>query len=145
MVRGIANLITRISEQWSIPLARVALFVIYFWFGILKLFAVSPANPLVASLLERTLPFLTFSQFILFLGVYEMLIGLAFLMPGWERRAFLLIIPHMLMAWAPLFLLSQITWSGFMTPTLEGQYILKNVLIISLAISLIKMTGRKQS
>ena len=36
----------------------------------------------------------------------------------------------------PLFLLTTVTWSGFMVPTLEGQYIIKNILIIAAAIGI---------
>ncbi|MCC7197825.1 hypothetical protein IT413_06580 [Candidatus Peregrinibacteria bacterium] len=36
----------------------------------------------------------------------------------------------------PLILLPQITWQGFMTPTLEGQYIIKNLVIITTAMGL---------
>lgn len=126
--------------QWnrlSLLLARLALFVVFGWFGVLKVFSVSPANALVAALLARTLPWLTFSQFIIGFGIFEVLIGLAFLVPKWERVALALLIPHMLMTWLPLLLLPQLTWSGFLLPTLEGQYIIKNLAIIALAVNLV--------
>jgi uncharacterized membrane protein YkgB len=116
--------------------SRIALFVVFFWFGILKLIGTSPANPLVEQLQQATLPFLTFSQFIFCFGVYEMLIGIAFIIPRWERLAIALLIPHMITTFMPLVLLPSITWQGFLTPTLEGQYIIKNLVIIALAFSL---------
>lgn len=143
MVRGIDQIIIRTAERWSIPLTRAALFVVYFWFGALKLFATSPANSLVENLLQKTLPFVTFGQFIIFLGILEAVIGITFLIRGWERVAFALVILHMLMACAPLLLLPGMTWNGFLVPTLEGQYIIKNLLIIALALGLVKMSGRK--
>ncbi len=118
-----------------IPLARLALFIVFFWFGILKLFYVSPANPLVEHLLAQTLPFITFNHFIIFLGVWEMVIGLLFLVPGLERVAIFLLIPHMITTIMPLILLPEITWQSFLTPTLEGQYIIKNLVIIALALN----------
>ncbi|MEK7110292.1 MAG: hypothetical protein AAB867_00355 [Patescibacteria group bacterium] len=120
----------------SLPAARLALFVVFFWFGFLKLLDMSPANPLVAELLGRTLPFITFEQFILFLGTYEMIIGLAFLVPGLQRIAVALLVPHMITTAGPLVLLPTITWQGFLTPTLEGQYIIKNLVIIALAMGI---------
>jgi uncharacterized membrane protein YkgB len=87
----------------------------------------------VAALLGRTLPFLTFEEFITRLGEFEMLIGVAFLIPGLERLAIVLLLPHMVTTFLPLVLLPQVTWQGFLTLTLEGQYIIKNVLIIALA------------
>lgn len=118
------------------PMSRVALFVVFFWFGILKLIDKSPANPLVASLLQKTLPFLTFDQFIIILGIWEMLIGLCFLIPRLERVAIALLIPHMFTTLMPLILLPQITWQSFLVPTLEGQYIIKNLALIALAIGI---------
>lgn len=63
-----------------------------------------------------------------------MIIGITFLIPRFERLAIALLIPHMIMTTMPLFLLPAITWLSFMTPTLEGQYIIKNLVIIALAI-----------
>src|SRR5947207_340347 len=96
---------------------RSALFIIYFWFGILKLFGQSPANPLVSNLLERTLPFISFSTFIILLGLFEMLIGLLFLFPQLTKIAKIFFTVHMVVVFMPLILLPQITWSGFLIPT----------------------------
>lgn len=119
----------------SVPLARISLFAIFFWFGLLKLIDASPANPLVAELLENTLPFITFEQFIIGFGIYEMIIGLTFLIPRLERLALILFIPHMVTTFLPLVLLPTVTWQAFMVPTLEGQYIIKNLVLIALAFS----------
>lgn len=123
-----------VLKKITIPLARISLFVIYFWFGSLKLIDVSPANPLVESLLNKTLPFVRFNQFIIFLGVWEMIIGIVFLIPKLERTAIVLLIPHMIITFMPLVLLPGIAWKGFLTPTLEGQYMIKNILIVALAV-----------
>ena len=117
----------------SIPLARIAIFIVFFWFGILKVFDLSPANPLVSNLLDQTLPFISFENFIILFGVYEMVIGYAFLFEGGERLAIALLIPHMLMTALPLALLPAVTWCGWFIPTLEGQYIIKNLVIVALA------------
>ncbi|MEK7184512.1 MAG: hypothetical protein AAB683_00030, partial [Patescibacteria group bacterium] len=104
----------------SIPFARFALFTVFFWFGILKIFGTSPANPIVMSLLSATIPFLPWNTFIIIFAVYEMIIGIAFIIPKCERLAIALLIPHMIMTLLPLFFLEAMTWQGFLTPTLEG-------------------------
>lgn len=129
------DVIHRLRRGW-LPVARVVLFVVFFWFGALKVVGVSPANALAAALLARTLPWLTFNQFIVGFGVFEMVIGLAFLIPKWARVAMLLLALHMVMTFMPLWLLPRLTWSGFLQPTLEGQYIIKNLVIIALAIGI---------
>ncbi|MEK7552978.1 MAG: hypothetical protein AAB505_02645 [Patescibacteria group bacterium] len=120
-----------------VPVARTGLFVVFFWFGALKVFGLSPATPLVQALFERTISFLPFSSFIILFGVLEMIIGVLFLFRGYERAASSILFLHMITTILPLFLVPQATWSGFLVPTLEGQYIIKNLLIISTAIGLI--------
>jgi len=71
------------------------------------------------------------------LGVYEMIIGVTFLIKGLERVALTLLIPHVIVTTLPLILLPQIAWHGAFSPTLEGQYIIKNLAIVALAFSLI--------
>ncbi len=116
----------------TFPLARFALFLIYFWFGLLKVVGESPANPLVSDLLEKTLPFVTFDQFIVFFGLFEILIGFLFLVPRFERSAIVLFAVHMVTTFMPLILLPAVTWGGVFVPTLEGQYIIKNIALIAL-------------
>ncbi len=123
-------------RKLSIPFARFALFVVFFWFGILKIIGTSPANPLVQNLMESTLPFMTWNVFIVLFSIYEMIIGISFIIPRLERLAIALLIPHMIMTVLPLILLTTVTWQGFMTPTLEGQYIIKNLAIIALAMGI---------
>lgn len=118
------------------PFARFSIFIIFFWFGLLKLFGLSPANPLVSNLLEKTLPFIRFSDFIIMLGIIEVLIGIGFLIPKLTRIVILVLFFHMITTVMPLFLLPQIAWSGFLMPTIEGQYMIKNILIIALAITI---------
>jgi uncharacterized membrane protein YkgB len=50
-----------------------------------------------------------------------------------ERIALVLLVPHMIVTILPLFLLPQIAWQAPFVPTLEGQYMIKNVVIIALA------------
>lgn len=123
-------------RRLAIPVSRIALFTVFFWFGILKIIGTSPANPMVADLLHATLPFMSWDTFIILFSLYEMAIGIAFIIPRLERVAIALLIPHMVMTSLPLFFLTSMTWQGFLTPTLEGQYIIKNLVIIALAMGI---------
>lgn len=79
---------------------------------------------------------MTFGQFIVFFGVYEMLIGVVFLFPNMVRLAMALLVPHMITTFLPLVLLPSVTWQAFFVPTIEGQYIIKNLVIIALALAI---------
>ncbi len=123
-------------KKVSLPVARVSIFIIFFWFGILKVFGLSPASQLVQNLFEATVPIMSFDLFIILFGVFECLIGVLFLIKGAERVAILLLFIHMVMTLGPLVLLTEETWQRFLVPTLEGQYIIKNLVIIASAIGI---------
>lgn len=118
----------------SVPFARFGLFVIFFWFGILKVLGLSPAAGVVARLFEHTIPFMSFDTFYLVFGLLEVTIGVLFLIKGAERIVIPLLLVHMATTFGPLFFLPSETWISFMVPTLEGQYIIKNLALIAAGI-----------
>ena len=122
-------------QEHAVQMARVSLFIIYFWFGLLKVIGLSPASTLVQQLFERTVPFMTFPTFIVLFGLFEMLIGVLFIVPKAERIVLPLLGLHMITTLMPLILLPTVTWSQFLVPTLEGQYIIKNLALISCAMA----------
>jgi len=124
------------SRQVSLPVARLGLFVVFFYFGALKVVGLSPASGLVQALFEQTVSFMSFDTFLILFGLFECLIGILFIIPGYERVVIPLLLVHMVTTFMPLFILPAVTWSGFLVPTLEGQYIIKNLVIIATAISI---------
>lgn len=126
----------RLAKDFFMPIARFGFFVVFFWFGILKVIGLSPASGLVQRLFESSIHFMSFDLFIVLFGVFECLIGVLFLIKGMERIVILLLFIHMIMTFGPLVLLRGETWSGIMVPTLEGQYIIKNVVLIAAAIGI---------
>lgn len=134
--RSADALVIRSIRHTAIPAGRIALFVVFFWFGLLKVLGVSPADPLVSELLLRTMPLVPFTGFRIFFGLYEMAIGGAFLISGFERMAITLLFPHMAATFLPFVFLPDIVWEGVLAPSFAGQYIVKNLVIIALALSL---------
>lgn len=125
------------TQRNFLILARFALFLVYFWFGILKVFDLSPATPLVQALFDQTLTsFLSFQTFSVVFGLFEVIIGVLFLIPRFTHLALVLLTLHMITAISPLVILPSYVWSAWFVPTLEGQYIVKNILIIALAFGL---------
>lgn len=123
-------------RKTSVPVARFGLFVIFFWFGMLKVLDMSPASPLVEQLFKETIPFMSFASFNILFGAFEALIGVLFLKKGLERIVIPLLFIHMITTFMPLFLLPAVIWSSFMVPTMEGQYIIKNLVIIAAAVTI---------
>lgn len=137
-IRSLDLHIIRSFRTLTVPVARFGLFLIFFWFGILKVIGtgLSPATPLVEKLFDTTFPFpMTFGTFMVLFGLFEVIIGILFLIRGAERIVIPLLFIHMITTIMPLFFIPEATWSGFLIPTLEGQYIIKNIVIIASAMA----------
>lgn len=128
--------IIRFFRKVAVPVARIGLFIVFFWFGALKLLGVSPAGDLVRALYEQTVPILSFDAFFFCFALLECIIGFLFLIPGAERVVIPLLFAHMVTTFLPLFMLSESTWQSAFVPTLEGQYIIKNLVIIAAALGI---------
>ena len=121
------------------PLARFALFAIYFWFGAVKLTGLSQATPLARALTTNTIGSRYFATAFVILAIAECIIGLMFLIPKLTRITVVLALLHMLIVCSPLILVPGMAWQAFMIPTIEGQYIIKNLALVTLI--LVVLTG----
>lgn len=114
--------------------SRISFFVIFFWFGFLKTIHVSAAEELVNHLFEITISnYVDFRIFYILLGLFECVIGLLWLFPKLTKYALFVYLSHLIMTLLPLLFLINDSWQFFLTPTLVGQYIIKNLAMASLA------------
>ena len=120
--------------RYGLTLMRVSLGVIFFWFGALKLFPnMSPAEDLV----RNTIYFVDPNLFIPVLAVWEMLIGIGLITGVFMRLTLLLLFLQMPGTTLPLLLLPDVCFTVFpFGLTLEGQYIIKNLVLITAGIVL---------
>lgn len=145
MKTSIVNSIVRTMDQLSTPLIKGSLFIIFFWFGVLKPLGISAAQELVLDTVYW-MPFLSPRAWLDVIGYWEMLIGICFLFKRTIKIALILLFLQMAGTFMPLFILPHITFQEGMTPyapTLEGQYIIKNIIIISAAMVIGGRTLRK--
>jgi hypothetical protein len=120
-----------LSASW---MNRAMIAIVYVWFGSLKVFGVSPAEGLVTKLFDITLsPFMNIQQFLILLGLAESAIGMLWLFPRITKWAFWIMMGHLFTTFLPVFFLPNETWQSFLTLTLTGQYIIKNVVLCSAA------------
>lgn len=111
---------------------RLSLAIVFIWFGALKPLGASPANDLVA----RTVYWVDPTWFIPVLGGWEVLIGLCMLWRPLVRVAILLLALQMPGTFLPLILLPDVCFIHVpWAPSLEGQYIIKNLVLISAAMA----------
>ena len=116
-------------------LVRIPIFIIFFWFGLLKIIDLSPAQQLVKDTVYW-MPFLSAASWTYVIGVWEVLIAICFLFKRTTLIAMILLFLQMSGTFLPLVILPEITFqnSNPFLPTLEGQYIIKNIIIITAAI-----------
>lgn len=121
-------------------LARIALCIIYFYFGFLKVIGASPADDLALGFVAK-MGMADFAQplYIALAGV-ECVIGILILIPKFTRFAIFLMLGHMVIVCAPLILYAEAVWKAPLVPNLEGQYIIKNIALVVLALGLVAHT-----
>jgi len=129
--------LTRRTARHAIDLLRISIGVVFVWFGVLKFFpGLSPAEELAA----RTISVLSFGQIppsvsLPMLAALETAIGLGLLSGRFLRVTLLLLLLQMAGTVTPLVLFPHETFRVFpIAPTLEGQYIIKNIVLVSAAI-----------
>lgn len=129
--------LTRWMARYGLTLLRISIGIVFFWFGVLKFFPnLSPAQDLAARTIEQLTFGLVPPAVALFvLAVWECAIGIGLISGKFMRATLLLLVLQMLGTVTPLFLFPQETWTTFpIAPTLEGQYIIKNIVIVSAAL-----------
>ena len=131
------TILTRAMARFGLSLLRWSVGLVFLWFGILKFFpGLSPAQELAA----KTISLLTFdlvppSTSIWILALWETLIGVGLLFNLFMRGTLLLLFLQMLGTITPLFLFPAEAFTRIpYAPTLEGQYIIKNLVLISAGI-----------
>ena len=134
-LRGQFNRIDPMIAEWmnrhGLFFLRISLAITFVWFGALKPLGISPANELV----RNTVYWLPPETFIPILGFWEIAIGLCLLFRPLIRAAIFLLLLQMPGTMLPLILLPDICFLSIpFGLTLEGQYIIKNLILISAAI-----------
>jgi len=131
------NRFIKIMKRASIPSIRLSFGVIFIWFGVLKPLGLSSAEGLLKATVIW-LPFGSPEMWLIVIGLWEVVIGVFFFFKRTTRIAIVLLFLQMVGTFMPLIVLSEITFqsNNILLPTLEGQYIIKNLMIISAALVL---------
>ena len=128
--------ITGTLARIGVPAVRIALGIVFLWFGVLKFFPnLSPAELLAARTIERlTLGAVQPEISLPVLALWESVIGIGLILGRWLRGILFLLAVQMAGTFTPLVLFPDETWTVFpIAPTLEGQYIIKNIVLIGAA------------
>lgn len=123
----------------ALTILRLSIGIIYFWFGLLKFFpGVCEAEALAGETIHKlTFGMMSPSMEIFLLAVWECSIGILLIVGKWNRPVLVLLFIHMFGTFTPFLLFPSDT---FRYPpfglSLVGQYIIKNLVIISASLVL---------
>ena len=121
--------VRRFLDRVGVPLLRISLGIVFLWFGLLKVFDVSPVSGLVA----KTIYWFEPDVVVPALGAVEVFVGACFLVGRLMRVAIPLLILQMAGTFLVLVLLPDVTFRNgnpFLL-TVEGEFVLKNLVLLS--------------
>jgi len=122
-----------ISQERSLQLLRWALGITFIWFGILKVFNASP----VSYLINAVAPF-SFPMEIPLIGLFEICLGLGFFMKRFTRVSSMLMVFYLL-GITVLVLVKKGFSPWFPLLTLEGEFVIKNLVLMAAGFILFSM------
>ncbi|MFS4466787.1 hypothetical protein [Maribacter sp. 2210JD10-5] len=131
-----------------VQLLSLSLGIVYLWFGTLKFFPeLSPAEGLaIDTIHELTFGVVPQGLSIILLALVEVLIGISFLFNIYRKQMILVALAHLVCTFTPLFFFSEISFNGSpIALTLVGQYIIKNLVLVAVLLSIFKFEKRSFS
>jgi putative oxidoreductase len=134
----IARFLESLGAAFGITALRISIGIIYLWFGVPKFFpGMSPAEPLAVETVERlTFGIVSGTTASVLTGALEALIGILLISGKFHTLTIMVLLGHMAGTFTPLFMFPKETWDSFLIGTLEGQYILKNLVIVTAALAI---------
>lgn len=116
----------------GVPLLRISLGVVFLWFGLLKIFDVSPVSGLVANTIYWFDPDVVVPA----LGAFEVFVGACLVAGRLMRIALPLLVLQMAGTFMVLVLLPDVAFrdSNPFLLTVEGEFVVKNLVLLSAAL-----------
>ena len=129
-----------VNQRIAPTLLRLALAIVFVWFGALKLAGASPVHELIA----QTLPFLDAGLAVPALGVVEIVLGLALAAGVLPRITLLVLSGHLAGTFLTFVTASELMWSGSLFElTADGEFVVKNLVLITAALVLIGRSSER--
>ncbi len=131
------HITTRISKD---QILSICIGLVYVWFGSLKFFSsMSPAEDLAIHTISKLTHGLIPSSIAIFiLAFWETLVGVLLIAQIYRKTIIIMALVHMGMTFTPFIFFPELTFNEtIFVPTLLGQYIAKNIVIIGALLSLL--------
>lgn len=125
----------------DLSITRILMGLIFIWYGTLKVFSgLSPAEELAILTIDKLFfSIIPANISIKLLAVWELAIGVGFLLGKFTKQISILFLIHMVLTFTPLFLLPDLCFTQApFAFTLVGQYIVKNLIFIMVGVMIYK-------
>lgn len=132
LVDRVDRVVIPFLRRVAVPVLRVSLGVVFVWFGMLKIFEVSPVSQLVA----KTVYWVDPDVIVPLLGVFEITVGVLLLLGRALRLTLLLFLVQMVGTFLTFLVLPDVTFrdGNPLLLTVEGEFVVKNLVLISAAL-----------
>ena len=132
----------RALQRYSVPLLRIALGVVFVWFGALKVANVTPVGDLVAG----TVPWFDPTWFVPALGAVEVVLGLMLMsgrLIGWTCAA---MIAHLGGTFLVYLMQPEVAFQNGnpLLMTTEGEFVAKNIVLITAGLVVAAWSGHRR-
>lgn len=136
------HFVHKIVERFSkLNLIAVSIGIVYLWFGFLKFFPhVSPAEELAKNTIDQlTFGLIPSDISFYILAFWETTVGILLIAGIFRKFTIIVALVHMVFTFTPLVLFPEISFSDVpFSFTIIGQYIIKNIVIVSALLLLLK-------
>jgi uncharacterized membrane protein YkgB len=135
--------ITTFLQRWSITVLRVAVAIVFIWFGALKVFDVTPVTDLVANTVYWVDP----DWFVPLLGIFEIVVGVGLMV----RRALRAVLGLFALQMAGTFLVlvvqPEVAFQDGnpLLLTVEGEFVVKNLVLLAAGMVVGATVRRRQA
>lgn len=139
LLGDIADVGIAVFRPFAIPMLRIALAVVYVWFGALKILGLSPVADLVASMV----PFVPAESAVMGIGVAEVLLGLALAVGVFVPWIAAAQVAHLFGTFLVFVVHPEVAFDGNpFAVTLEGEFIAKNLVLVTALIVVATHTAK---
>ncbi len=139
----IDDAITKFLQRWSITVLRIAVAIVFVWFGALKVFDVTPVTDLVADTVYWVDP----DWFVPLLGLFEIMVGVGLLMRRAPRAVLGLFALQMAGTFLVLIVQPEVAFrdGNLLLLTVEGEFVVKKLVLLAAGMVVGATVRRRQA
>jgi uncharacterized membrane protein YkgB len=136
------DLLSASLRRWSVPALRLALGLVFLWFGILKIAGVSPVTPL----LRETYSFFAIPTFTALLGAWEMLIGIGLIFKLALRTTLWFMCAHLIGTFMAFLIAPSIFFvhGNPLVLTTNGEFVMKNLVLLTAGLTVVGHESKRR-